>query len=146
MLDADKEGFLRSTRSLIQTVGRAARHLNGRAILYADRVTDSMRRAIDETERRRKIQTAYNEEHGIIPKTVLKSADEIMQATRVTDDAKMEDDRVAEPEPTYDTDRDPSDIIAELEKTMSAAAADLDFEKAAECRDEIVRIKEKLLQ
>jgi excinuclease ABC subunit B len=146
ILDADKEGFLRSARSLIQTSGRAARNVEGKVIMYGDRITDSMARAIDETERRRKIQAAYNEEHGITPKTVFKSADEIMQATRVTDDAKMEDDRVAESEPTYDADRDPSDIIAELEKTMAAAAADLDFEKAAECRDEIVRIKEKLLQ
>jgi excinuclease ABC subunit B len=146
ILDADKEGFLRSARSLIQTSGRAARNVEGKVIMYGDRITDSMARAIDETERRRKIQSAYNEEHGIIPKTVLKSADDIMQATRVTDDAKMEDDRVAESKPTYDADRDPSDIIAELEKTMAAAAADLDFEKAAECRDEIVRIKEKLLQ
>lgn len=146
ILDADKEGFLRSARSLIQTSGRAARNVEGKVIMYGDRITDSMARAIDETERRRKIQSAYNEEHGIIPKTVLKSADEIMQATRVTDDAKMEDDRVAESKSTYDAGRDPSDIIAELEKTMAAAAADLDFEKAAECRDEIVRIKEKLLQ
>ena len=146
ILDADKEGFLRSARSLIQTSGRAARNVEGKVIMYGDRITDSMARAIDETERRREIQSAYNEEHGIVPKTVLKSAEEIMQATRVTDDAKMEDDRVAEPKPTYDADLDPSDIIAELEKTMAAAAADLDFEKAAECRDEIVRIKEKLLQ
>jgi len=145
ILDADKEGYLRSERSLIQTAGRAARNVEGVVIMYGDKVTDSMQRTIDETNRRRKLQEAYNEEHGIVPETVFKSEEEIMQATRVTDDAKMEDDRVAEPEPTYGADRDPSEIIAELERKMTAAAADLDFEKAAECRDEIVRIKEKLV-
>lgn len=145
ILDADKEGYLRSERSLIQTAGRAARNVDGLVIMYGDRVTDSMQRTIDETDRRRKLQQAYNEEHGIVPATVFKSADEIMQVTRVTEDAKMEDDRVAEPEPVYGEDQDPTEIIADLEKKMSAAAADLDFEKAAECRDEIVRIKEKLL-
>jgi excinuclease ABC subunit B len=145
ILDADKEGYLRSERSLIQTAGRAARNVDGVVIMYGDKVTDSMQRTIDETERRRKLQQAHNEEHGITPQTVYKSEEEIMQVTRVTEDAKMEDDRVAEPEPTYDVNKDPTELIVELEKKMSAAAADLDFEKAAECRDEIVRIKEKLL-
>lgn len=145
VLDADKEGYLRSERSLIQTAGRAARNADGTVIMYGDKVTDSMQRAIDETNRRRELQVAYNEANGIVPQTVYKSEEEIMQVTRVTDDAKMEDDRVAEPEPIYDASKDPTEVIAELEKQMTAAAADLDFEKAAECRDEIVRIKEKLL-
>ncbi|HAA77597.1 TPA: excinuclease ABC subunit B [Candidatus Latescibacteria bacterium] len=145
VLDADKEGFLRSERSLIQTAGRAARNAGGVVIMYGDKITDSIQRTIDETNRRRALQEAYNEEHGITPETVFKSEEEIIQATRVTVDAKMEDDRIAEPEPSYDMNKDPTELIAELEKQMSAAAADLDFEKAAECRDEIVRIKEKLL-
>ena len=145
ILDADKEGYLRSERSLIQTAGRAARNVDGLVIMYGDKVTDSMQRTIDETNRRRELQMAYNEANGIIPQTVFKSEDEIMLATRVTEDAKMEDDRVAEPEPVYDANKDPVELIADLEKQMSEAAADLDFEKAAECRDEIVRIKEKLL-
>mgnify|MGYP002001191012 CR=1 FL=1 len=113
--------------------------------MYGDKITDSIQRTIDETNRRRALQEAYNEEHGITPETVFKSEEEIIQATRVTVDAKMEDDRIAEPETSYDLNKDPTELIAELEKQMSAAAADLDFEKAAECRDEIVRIKEKLL-
>ena len=145
VLDADKEGFLRSERSLIQTAGRAARNAGGVVIMYGDKITDSIQRTIDETNRRRALQEAYNEEHGITPETVFKSEEEIIQATRVTVDAKMEDDRIAEPETSYDLNKDPTELIAELEKQMSAAAADLDFEKAAECRDEIVRIKEKLL-
>jgi excinuclease ABC subunit B len=144
ILDADKEGFLRSERSLIQTAGRAARHVDGTVIMYGDRVTDSMQRAIDVTDRRRKLQQAHNEANGIVPVTVYKSKEEIMQVTRVTEDAKM--GGVAEPEPTYDAGLDPSELIAELENQMTAAAADLDFEKAAKCRDEIVRIKEKLLK
>ena len=146
ILDADKEGYLRSERSLIQTAGRAARHVDGTVIMYGDRVTDSMQRAIDVTDRRRKLQQAHNEANGIVPVTVYKTEDEIMQVTRVTEDAKMGDDRVAEAEPTYDAGLDPSERIAELENQMTAAAADLDFEKAAKCRDEIVRIKKKLLQ
>jgi excinuclease ABC subunit B len=146
ILDADKEGFLRSGRSLIQTSGRAARNVDGTVIMYGDKVTDSMQKAIDETDRRRKIQHAYNEANGIIPQTVLKSTEEIMQATRVTQDAKMGDDGVSEPEEAYETDRDPVELIVDLEKKMKAAAADLDFETAAKCRDEIVRVKEKLLR
>ena len=146
ILDADKEGFLRSERSLIQTAGRAARNVNGTVIMYGDRVTDSMQRAIDKTNRRRKLQEAHNDANGIVPRTVYKSEAEILQATRVTVDAKMGDDKVSEPVPTYEVDRDPTEWIAELETKMKAAAKDLDFEKAAECRDEIVRIKEKLLK
>ena len=146
ILDADKEGFLRSERSLIQTAGRAARNADGTVVMYGDKITDSMQRAINETNRRRELQTAHNEAHGIIPETVFKSAEEILQATRVTEDARMEEDRVTEPEPVYDVEKDPTELIVELERQMSGAAAELNFEKAAECRDEIVRIKEKLLR
>ncbi len=146
ILDADKEGFLRSERSLIQTAGRAARNADGTVVMYGDKITDSMQRAINETNRRRELQTAHNEAHGIIPETVFKSAEEILQVTRVTEDARMEEDRVTEPEPLYDVEKDPTELIAELERQMSGAAAELNFEKAAECRDEIVRIKEKLLR
>ena len=114
--------------------------------MYGDKITDSMQRAINETNRRRELQTAHNEAHGIIPETVFKSAEEILQVTRVTEDARMEEDRVTEPEPLYDVEKDPTELIAELERQMSGAAAELNFEKAAECRDEIVRIKEKLLR
>ncbi|MBE83109.1 MAG: excinuclease ABC subunit B [Gemmatimonadetes bacterium] len=146
ILDADKEGFLRSERSLIQTAGRAARNADGTVVMYGDKITDSMQRAINETNRRRELQTAHNEAHGIIPETVFKSAEEILQVTRVTEDARMEEDRATEPEPLYDVEKDPTELIAELERQMSVAAAELNFEKAAECRDEIVRIKEKLLR
>ena len=146
ILDADKEGFLRSERSLIQTAGRAARNADGTVVMYGDKITDSMQRAINETNRRRELQTAHNEAHGIIPETVFKSAEEILQVTRVTEDARMEEDRATEPEPLYDVEKDPTELIAELERQMSGAAAELNFEKAAECRDEIVRIKEKLLR
>ena len=146
VLDADKEGFLRSSRSLIQTAGRAARNVNGVVIMYGDKVTDSMQDAIDVTNRRREIQHAYNQENGIVPKTVLKSDEEILQSTRVTDDAKINEDRVAEAEMPNESDRDPVELIADLEKRMTTAAAELDFETAAKCRDEIVRLKEKLLQ
>jgi excinuclease ABC subunit B len=146
ILDADKEGFLRSERSLIQTAGRAARNADGTVVMYGDKITDSMQRAINETNRRRELQTAHNEAHGIIPETVFKSAEEILQVTRVTEDARMEEDRATEPEPLYGVEKDPTELIAELERQMSGAAAELNFEKAAECRDEIVRIKEKLLR
>ena len=145
ILDADKEGFLRSERSLIQTLGRAARNVEGRCIMYADQVTNSMKRAIDETNRRRKIQAEYNETHGIVPETIYKSEEEIMSATRVTDDAKIADSVVAEPEPVYEVGSDPSELIAELEKKMGDAATALDFEQAARYRDQIVKIKEALV-
>ena len=144
ILDADKEGYLRSERSLIQTLGRAARNADGRCIMYADKVTDSMKRAIDETNRRRQIQAEYNTEHGIVPQTVYKTEEEILSATRVTDDAKV--NAVAEPEPVYEGGGDPSETIAELEKKMGDAATALDFEQAARYRDQIVKIKETLVQ
>ena len=150
ILDADQEGFLRSDRSLIQTVGRAARHVNGRAIFYADRMTGSMERAIGETGRRREMQRAYNTEHGITPQSVIKSTEQVRFITRVADAREArearEDDRarrVAEAPASYGT-KDPALLIAELEKEMKEAAAALDFETAARIRDQLFEIKAKM--
>jgi excinuclease ABC subunit B len=139
ILDADKEGFLRSTTSLIQTAGRAARNLSGRVIFYADAVTDSMRRAMDETRRRRERQTAYNVEHGIEPASIVKSLDSPLLAMSNLDYLEpMQIRRRADP-------ADPEDLskrISALEKEMRAAARDLDFERAAAMRDELRRLRE----
>ncbi|HEX3532818.1 MAG TPA: excinuclease ABC subunit UvrB, partial [Gemmatimonadaceae bacterium] len=149
ILDADQEGFLRSDRSLIQTVGRAARHLSGRAIFYADKMTGSMQRCIDETSRRRVIQTAYNLEHGITPVSVKKSVDQVRFTTRVADSRQDRDERerekvrrVAESGSHYGADNLPA-LIADLEKQMREAAANLDFETAARLRDELFEVKAK---
>jgi len=149
ILDADQEGFLRSDRSLIQTVGRAARHVDGRAIFYADRITGSMARAMDETKRRRETQRAYNLEHGITPVSVVKSTEQVRFITRVADAREMRearaDDRsrrVAEASPSYG-DKDPAILIADLEKEMKEAALALDFESAARLRDQLFEIKAK---
>ncbi|MFM9014026.1 MAG: excinuclease ABC subunit UvrB [Gemmatimonadota bacterium] len=152
ILDADQEGFLRSDRSLIQTVGRAARHVDGRAIFYADRITGSMQRCLDETSRRRAKQEAHNTEHGITPKGVTKSTDQGRIVTRVADardgTAAREGERasrqtrkkVAEAERTYGTDDLPG-LIARLEEEMRTAAKNLDFETAARLRDELFDVK-----
>jgi excinuclease ABC subunit B len=152
ILDADQEGFLRSDRSLIQTIGRAARHVNGRAIFYADRITGSMQRAMDETSRRRKIQTDHNTEHGITPRGVVKSIDSIRFTTRIADsrdereaqeagraDVKKQK-RVAEAGAKYGTDDMPG-LVARLEQEMRDAAKALDFEAAARLRDELFDVK-----
>ena len=134
ILDADKEGFLRSETSLVQTIGRAARNAEGRVIMYADEITGSMKRAIDETERRRAIQDAYNREHGIVPKTIIKDVKIDLGITtkkKAGDDIKM------------------SDIPAEIEKLkalMKVASAQLDFERAIEIRDEISQLKKRMMQ
>ncbi len=141
ILDADKEGFLRSDRSLIQTIGRAARNVEGRAILYADRITDSMRRAMDETGRRREVQAAHNAEHGIEPKSIVKSITEIRFSTAVAD--AREQPAVAERGDAY-ADLSPEDLAATLEKEMRAAAKALDFEAAARLRDELFEVRSKL--
>jgi len=139
ILDADQEGFLRSDRSLIQTVGRAARNLGGTAILYADRVTGSMQRALDEMERRRGRQQAYNAEHEITPRSIVKSVDQVRFATRVAD-AKTA-------KPTGPALRRPADarereaLIRLLEQQMQAAAEELDFELAAVLRDQLLELK-----
>lgn len=141
ILDADKEGFLRSTRSLIQTAGRAARNLAGQVILYADQMTDSIRRAIEETDRRRQVQQAYNERLGVVPETVYKSRDEILQTTAVADARQEEMPAAAEEASRYEAGADIMDVIAELEDKMARAAAELAFERAAEYRDRINQLK-----
>jgi excinuclease ABC subunit B len=140
ILDADQEGFLRSDRSLIQTVGRAARHISGRAILYADRVTGSMQRAIDETNRRRALQTAHNAEHGITPRSVSKSVDQVRLITRVAD-ARIERAPSREAPTPRAPEGDVAALIARLEKEMKEAAAALDFETAARLRDELFDVR-----
>ncbi len=142
ILDADKEGFLRSERSLIQTIGRAARHLNGTAILYGDVMTDSMRRAIDETERRRRKQMAYNEAHGITPKGVQKKIKDIIDG--VYDLEQTEHAlKVAQEQARYETmgEKEVTREIKRLEKDMLSAARNLEFEKAAELRDQLHALK-----
>ncbi|MBU1919687.1 excinuclease ABC subunit UvrB [bacterium] len=142
ILDADKEGFLRSGRSLMQIAGRAARNVGGRVILYGDKVTDSMQMLIDETERRRRIQIAYNEEHGITPQTIIKSIEEVLFSTTVAD-AKLKEIS-KEPQVDYMTIMDLEDLIGRLEKEMKGQAKKQEYEKAAELRDEIQKLKEKL--
>jgi excinuclease ABC subunit B len=139
ILDADKEGFLRSETSLIQTIGRAARHVNGRAILYADVVTDSIRRAIDETDRRRAAQEAYNLANGITPASIIKDIDGVLSSV-------YERDYVTIPrEPTerdrYKTPAELAAAIVGLERDMRAAAANLEFERAATIRDRLRRLR-----
>jgi excinuclease ABC subunit B len=142
ILDADKEGFLRSDRSLIQTIGRAARNVKGRAILYADRMTDSMRRAIDEMDRRRVTQAGYNAEHGITPRSIVKSVDEIRFSTAVAD-AGEQQPSVRERIESYDK-MQPEALVEVLEREMREAAEGLDFERAARLRDELFEVKAKL--
>src|SRR5919204_1680829 len=144
ILDADQEGFLRSDRSLIQTVGRAARNSAGRAIFYADRVTGSMQRCLDETRRRRELQMAYNREHGITPQTVVKSTEQVRFVTRVADARSDREERgrkVAEEVATYASEMDADAMIQLLEQQMKEAAANLDFEAAAALRDQLFELK-----
>lgn len=160
VLDADKEGFLRSERSLLQIAGRTARNVEGLVILYADKITNSMKHLIDETERRRNIQIEFNKEHGINPKTVYKSLEEILNSTsvadiqaqrvkRIEDKQAKEEERakrikgVAEPLAVYMTDAQKKELLEQLFAEMKRAAKDLDFERAAELRDEIKRIESK---
>ena len=140
ILDADKEGFLRNARSLIQTVGRAARNVRGRAIMYADRVTRSMQQCLDETNRRRDIQLAHNEKHGITPESIIKSVEEIEFATRVAD-ARMTPIAVAEPVESYADEVNREEYRKILEKEMAEAAEALDFERAALIRDQLFELK-----
>lgn len=151
VLDADKEGFLRSERSLIQTAGRAARNANGKVILYADKITGSMERMMEETERRRVIQTAYNEENGIIPQTIYKSIDEVKQGTLIADhnvggelsgySLNEEAMFVADPEMDYLSPEQKVALIAQYTQEMEQAAENLEFERAAELRDIIIRLE-----
>jgi excinuclease ABC subunit B len=150
ILDADKEGFLRNERSLIQTIGRAARNVNGRVIMYADKVTGSMKRAIDETNRRRRIQMEYNEDHGITPETISRSKDSIMQQTQVADSKKSvkkyyvgqeQINLAADPVVAYMSNEDLDKLISKNHRAMESAAKDLDFIEAARLRDEILELR-----
>ena len=141
ILDADKEGFLRSETSLIQTIGRAARNAEGRVILYADVITESMRKAVTETQRRREIQKKYNKEHGIIPKTIIKKVHDVIHATKAVEKKNK-----------FDFEKDPQSMsiqelqkeINKLEKEMKKAAINLEFETAAELRDKILELKKAM--
>ncbi len=130
ILDADKEGFLRSETSLIQTIGRAARNVDGKVIMYGDVITDSMRKAIDETERRRRLQKQYNQEHGITPQTIRK------EVKGITDQYHQEKQKI-----TLMPLEEAARKIKDLEKKMQQAANDLEFEKAAQIRDQIVELR-----
>ena len=144
ILDADKEGFLRSERSLIQTIGRAARHLNGKAILYADRMTESMKKAISETDRRRAKQVQFNLENGITPKGVHKRIKDIIDGVYARDEARLEL-KAAQNQARYDEmgTKEMTREIKTVEKAMHEAAKNLEFEKAAQLRDELRVLREK---
>jgi excinuclease ABC subunit B len=141
VLDADKEGFLRSQGSLIQTIGRAARNLNGMAILYADRMTDSMRRAIDETERRRAIQLAYNEEHGITPQSIISKID--MELAGIVNADYVDVTEETEDVESFTSQEQLDEYIAKLETEMRDSAKKFEFEKAAQLRDRVRELKTK---
>ena len=142
ILDADKEGFLRSETSLIQTIGRAARNADGRVIMYADVITDSMRRAIDETRRRRQIQNKYNEEHGITPTTIKKAVRDLIAISKAATESKADMEKDIESMSRKELEK----LLKELSKQMHKAAAELDFEHAAQLRDRIIEIKKSMLE
>jgi excinuclease ABC subunit B len=142
VLDADKEGFLRSGGSLIQTMGRAARHLEGTAILYADKMTDSMKFAIGETNRRRGIQAAYNQEHGITPETITKHLGELLSSVYEADYVGVPEIEET-PEERYRSIDEMEKEIKVLEKTMREAAKALEFERAAQIRDRIKNLRSR---
>lgn len=151
IIDADKEGFLRSERSLMQTAGRTARNVNGRVIMYADKITESMRKTIEETDRRRKLQKEYNEKHNITPTTIYKSVEEIMNATSIADVRKKDYEKqeaafmkVAEPVIKYMTGDQRKELLEQMTEEMLAAAKDLEFERAANMRDEIDKLKKMI--
>jgi excinuclease ABC subunit B len=150
IIDADKEGFLRSERSLMQTAGRTARNVNGKVIMYADKITESMRKTITETERRRKLQKEYNKKNGIVPATIYKSMEDILSSTSIADIRKKEEkesygfSKVAEPVLKYMNKEQKEDLIEQLTEEMHNAAKDLEFEKAANLRDEIQKLKKMI--
>jgi excinuclease ABC subunit B len=148
ILDADKEGFLRSERSLIQTIGRAARNLNGKAILYADRITNSMQKAIDETDRRRTKQTEFNQKHGITPQSIQKQIGDILETEQEEDNKVDYYAKVAEEAAIYGklTQAELDKKIQQLEKQMYQHAENLEFEDAAKLRDEIHHLRNNSLQ
>jgi len=141
ILDADKEGFLRSSGSLIQTMGRCARNLNGRAILYADRMTDSMRRALDETNRRRAIQQAYNEENGITPQSIVRPVE--MSLAQIVEADYVDVADAAEGMPEFKSQEELDAYVAKLENDMREAAKRFEFEQAAKLRDTIKELRTK---
>ena len=141
ILDADKEGFLRSKTSLIQTIGRAARNAEGHVIMYADGMTDSMRDAVEETRRRRKIQQAYNEEHGITPTTIKKAVRDLISITKTAEKTIS----TIEKDPESMSAKELEKLIKKIRKEMEKAAAELNFEAAAELRDKMMEIR-KLLE
>ena len=140
ILDADKEGFLRSETSLIQTIGRAARNSEGHVIMYADNMTDSMHKAITETNRRRTIQEAYNKEHGITPTTIKKAVRDLIAVSKAVAETEVR----LQKDPESMTRKELTKLIAQVEKQMRAAAADLNFEQAAELRDKMIDLKKNL--
>ena len=140
ILDADKEGFLRSETSLVQTIGRAARNAEGHVIMYADNMTDSMKNAIEETERRRKIQMAYNEEHGITPTTIQKSVRDLISISKKVAATELQMDK----DPESMSEKELQKLIADVTKQMKKAAAELNFEAAAELRDKLIELKKML--
>ena len=140
ILDADKEGFLRSETSLIQTIGRAARNVDGHVIMYADNITDSMKAAIDETERRRKLQEEYNKKHHITPQTIKKAVRDVIAISK----AAIVDDKIWKKEPESMSLEELKRLRAELEKKMAKAAAELEFEAAATYRDRLAEVKRML--
>jgi excinuclease ABC subunit B len=149
ILDADKEGFLRNQRSLVQTIGRAARNENGRVIMYADRITESMQQAIDETNRRREVQIVYNKANGITPKTIVRSKESILGQTKVADSKKstknyyVENEEVtlaADPVVAYLSKDELQKMADRTKKAMEKAAKDLEFMEAAKLRDEYMAI------
>jgi excinuclease ABC subunit B len=141
ILDADKEGFLRSETSLIQTIGRAARHVNGTVIMYADKITDSMQRAIDETNRRRAIQDAYNKEHGIEPQGIVKEVKDLTDRVRVAAEGRGEYETGSTGLPLDMPKHEAQKLITDLEKQMKDAASKWEFEKAAMLRDQIMELR-----
>jgi len=150
IFDADKEGFLRSDTSLIQTIGRAARHLEGKAILYADKVTGSMQRAMEETERRREMQMEFNAQHGITPKSIIKGVADIMEGAYAATGKNKRDRKVAEADAAYNLDafdsiKDIAKEINRLEEKMHLHARNLEFEEAAQTRDQLVKLRDKSL-
>ena len=142
ILDADKEGFLRSETSLIQTIGRAARNSEGHVVMYADTMTDSMRLAIQETERRRAVQMVYNEEHGITPKTIQKSVRDLISISKkvAAEEMRMEKD------PESMSRKELEKLAKDIEKQMKKAAAELNFEAAAELRDKMIELKKMMAE
>ena len=143
ILDADKQGFLRSETALIQTIGRAARNANGRVFLYAEVITDSMKAAIEETDRRRAIQVAYNKKHGITPQTIIKNIKDISQEIESKHQKAVEQSLNTE---LAEFEKNPKKFIKKKEKEMNEAVAELDFETAALIRDELIVLKKRLDQ